>query len=81
MVQSIIETGDSTMKIAVENMNNFTKRFNNGGYPHLRFGQAFINCFFSNGRTDPELFYMVDRAMAEEYIWENYVDLESGWDD
>lgn len=69
------------MKIAVKTMNEFTRRFDEGQFPHLRFGQAFLNRFFpSCGSRYTEIFYVADRAKAEEMIWDEFVDLESGWD-
>ncbi len=56
----------------------FLKDFNEGKYPHARFGQAFSAMFKCRGDIDDTpLFYEEDRKQAEEMIW-NYYEL---WDD
>ncbi len=49
----------------------FVSKFDSGAYPHLRFGQAFINTYILN--SDPTLFYMIDRKTAEKYICNKYL--------
>jgi hypothetical protein len=60
-------------KISIENYTKFRNRFYSGGFPHLRFGQAFINHFGIKG-PHPELFYERDDSKAVTIIFDQYIE-------
>ena len=70
------------MKITATEYQTFTKAFEDGGFPHLRFGQAFINHFDSacpheaNGQlgTNHPCIFNADRKVAQAWIEANGVD-------
>jgi len=47
-------------------MLTFTREFNAGKFPALRFGQAWCN---ATGVADSALFFMRDRKRAEAHAW------------
>jgi hypothetical protein len=70
------------MKIAATQYRSFTKTFEDGGFPHLRFGQAFINHFETAcphdaneqlGTNHPCIFH-ADRKVAQAWIEANGID-------
>lgn len=66
------------MKVSMSEYRDFIVEFDkNTKYAKQRFGQAFVNTYLRNSVVDSDLFYCVDRYIADSLIWSNYVDLES----
>lgn len=60
-----VYVGDYTM---------FAMRYMCGQHPHERFGQAFMNKFYTGTNvTDSQLFYCEDKAKAVDIIFARYI--------
>ena len=62
--------GNNSM-ISASKYNSFVIDFYASRYPHLRFGQAFVNEFVDG--SDPELFYEENINKAKEIARNKYV--------
>jgi hypothetical protein len=56
---------------------DYTRR-NNLYYYHMRFGQSFLNKFYSGSgdETDNQLYYTEDKKLARQIIWKYYIDVD-----
>ena len=68
-------------KITYNQVQPFLNRFNQGEFPHLRLGQAFVNefkveCDHATPHEGACLFNETDNGKAIKMIWEQYVDAE-----
>ena len=80
-------------KVSYAQIRPFLQKFNTGGFPHLRLGQAFVNEFKIECDHDkdqhlgqPCLFHETDSGKAIKRIWEEHTvsfgvgDVEAGCD-
>ena len=64
-------------KISMSDYTNFAMGYASGSFHRQRFGQAFMNYFYSNTTiVDPNLFYCEDRNDAVDMIFDSYINLE-----
>jgi hypothetical protein len=55
----------------------FAMEYLDGQYPHERFGQAFMNKFYTGtSLTDSQLFYCEDKTQAVDIIFARYITCE-----
>ena len=71
-----MRTHTITHKVPEKDFIEFRINFYKGMFPHLRFGQAFMNHFVVM-QPDPTLFYEVDNEKAENDIRMHYILTES----
>ena len=61
------------IKLTTQEYMNFKIAYFNGKWGHLRFGQAFLNSYFSTV-PDAEVYYGLHFPTVEKLILEKYVD-------
>ncbi|HJU58787.1 MAG TPA: hypothetical protein VJ583_03505 [Nitrososphaeraceae archaeon] len=64
-------------KITPKQYEDFRKKFFAGGYPHQRYGQAFMNNFFPL-EIDSRIFYGTDQIKVQNEIMNKYIEWEKG---
>ena len=70
-----------SFKVQERDVVRFFQRFNQGGFPHQRLGQAFLNHFDLRDKCHDNdskvcLFNECSTGLAAKEIWENWVQSE-----